>query len=51
MTKAKDSLKMTDKGAEIVTPLRFDWHQYEQVRSALDEAHVEIDAIHHLWPP
>jgi hypothetical protein len=28
--------------------LRFDWHQNEQVRSALDKAHVEIDAIHHL---
>lgn len=28
--------------------LRFDWHRYEQVRSALDKAHVEIDAIHHL---
>jgi hypothetical protein len=28
--------------------LRFDWHQHEQVRSALDKAHVEIDAIHHL---
>jgi hypothetical protein len=28
--------------------LRFDWHQHEQVKSALDEAHVEIDAIHHL---
>ena len=28
--------------------LRFDWHQHEQVRSVLDKAHVEIDAIHHL---
>jgi hypothetical protein len=28
--------------------LRFDWHQHGQVRSALDEAHVEIDAIHNL---
>lgn len=28
--------------------LRFDWHQYEQVRSMLDKAHVGIDAIHHL---
>jgi hypothetical protein len=28
--------------------LRFDWHQYEQVRSALDKAHVEIDIIHRL---
>jgi hypothetical protein len=28
--------------------LRFDWQQCEQVRSALDKAHVEIDAIHNL---
>ena len=28
--------------------LRFDWHHHEQVRSELDKAHVEIDAIHHL---
>jgi hypothetical protein len=28
--------------------LRFDWHQHERVRSVLDEAHVEIDAIHRL---
>jgi hypothetical protein len=28
--------------------LRFDWHQREQVRSALDKSHVEIDAIHCL---
>jgi hypothetical protein len=28
--------------------LRFDWHQQEQVRSALDKAHVEIDVIHRL---
>ena len=28
--------------------LRFDWHQHEQVRSELDKAQVEIDAIHRL---
>jgi hypothetical protein len=28
--------------------LRFDWQQCEQVRSALDKAHVEIDAVHCL---
>lgn len=28
--------------------LRFDWRQQEQVRSALDETQVEIDAIHRL---
>ena len=28
--------------------LRLDWQQHEQVRSALDKAHVEIDAVHHL---
>jgi len=28
--------------------LRFDWQQHKQVRSALDKAQVEIDAIHHL---
>jgi hypothetical protein len=28
--------------------LRFDWHRQEQVRSALDETQVEIDAIHRL---
>jgi hypothetical protein len=39
---------MTGKGAEIVTALRFDWDQYEQVMSELDKAHVEIDAIHNL---
>jgi len=28
--------------------LRFDWQQHEQIKSALDKAQVEIDAIHHL---
>ena len=28
--------------------LRFDWCQQGQVRSALDETQVEIDAIHRL---
>jgi hypothetical protein len=28
--------------------LRFDWHQQEQVRSALDKECVEIDVIHRL---
>jgi hypothetical protein len=28
--------------------LRFDWQQHEQIRSALEKAQVEIDAIHHL---
>jgi len=28
--------------------LRFDWNQGEQVRSELDKAQVEIDAIHQL---
>ncbi len=28
--------------------LRFDWTQYEQVKSALDAASVEVDAIHSM---
>ena len=28
--------------------LRFDWQQCQQVRSALDTEHVEIDTIHQL---
>ena len=28
--------------------LRFDWQQHQQVRSELDKARVEIDAINHL---
>ena len=28
--------------------LRFDWNHCEQVKSALDEARVEFDAIHFL---
>jgi hypothetical protein len=28
--------------------LRFDWADYEQVKSILDTAHLEIDAIHQM---
>ena len=28
--------------------LRFDWEQYEPVRSALEKAQVEIDSIHQM---
>lgn len=28
--------------------LRFDWADYEKVKSILDTAHLEIDAIHQM---